>query len=102
MQSVDLIISAPWVLPIAPDDTPLTDHAVAIDQGHIVALLPIEVMAERFEAKKAHHLPHHILMPGLVNTHTHTPRRVTHDVRYSENHENREKSEKDAATWRLA
>lgn len=73
MQSVDLIISAPWVLPIAPDDTPLTDHAVAIDQGHIVALLPIEVMAERFEANTTHHLPHHILMPGLVNAHTHTP-----------------------------
>ena len=39
--SVDLVIEARWVLPIAPVNTVLTDHAVAVSAGRIVAVAPM-------------------------------------------------------------
>lgn len=49
-EPIDLLIEARWVLPMAPDNTVLADHAVAITGGKIVALGPIADMNARFEA----------------------------------------------------
>ena len=73
MQQIDLLISARWVLPIAPENIILTDHAVAIDQGKILAVLSTTQAKKRYQAKQQIHRQNHILMPGFVNTHTHTP-----------------------------
>ena len=71
MEKVDTLIKARWVVPAAPRADALADHAVAIRQGRIVAVLPASEAAARFEAEEVLERPSHVLLPGLVNAHTH-------------------------------
>lgn len=71
METIDTLIKARWIIPVEPDDTVLEHHALAIRAGRIVALLPSAEADDRYRADKVHELPHHALIPGLVNTHTH-------------------------------
>ena len=71
MQSVDLLISARWVIPVEPAATVLADHSVAVAGGKIVAVLPTDEAAERYRASTRVSLDQHVLIPGLVNLHTH-------------------------------
>ena len=71
MQTVDLIITAPWIVPIIPRNTVLTDHALVIDEGQIIAILPRAQVAQEYRATTSVDRPNHILMPGLINAHTH-------------------------------
>jgi 5-methylthioadenosine/S-adenosylhomocysteine deaminase len=73
MQDADLLISARWVLPIAPNNIVLENHSVAIQNGKILAVLPTTTAKQQFSAKKMLELKDHAIMPGLVNAHTHTP-----------------------------
>ncbi|HET9678981.1 MAG TPA: TRZ/ATZ family hydrolase, partial [Gammaproteobacteria bacterium] len=72
MQPVDLLIHARWVVPVEPVGTILDNHALAVHQGKIVALLPSAQAEERFTASQVVHRSHHVLIPGLINAHTHT------------------------------
>lgn len=49
----------------------LAAHAVVIDGDHILDLLPTAIAATRYPDAPRIHLPDHVLMPGLVNLHTH-------------------------------
>ena len=69
-ESVDLLIEPRWVLPIAPVNTVLADHAVAVTSGKIVALGPTSGMNARFEPRERVVRPDHALLPGFVNAHT--------------------------------
>jgi 5-methylthioadenosine/S-adenosylhomocysteine deaminase len=69
-ESADLLIEARWVLPIAPVNTVLIDHAVAVTAGRIVALGPIAELSARFEPRERVVRSGHALLPGLVNAHT--------------------------------
>jgi 5-methylthioadenosine/S-adenosylhomocysteine deaminase len=69
-ESVDLLIEARWVLPIAPVNTVFSDHAVAVTAGKIVAFGPIAHMNECFEPRDRVVRPNHALLPGFVNAHT--------------------------------
>jgi 5-methylthioadenosine/S-adenosylhomocysteine deaminase len=71
MEPVDTLICARWVLPIEPDGAALQDHAVAIRAGRIVAVLPATEAKARYAAAEIIDRPHHALLPGLVNAHTH-------------------------------
>ncbi|MDH4106198.1 MAG: TRZ/ATZ family hydrolase [Gammaproteobacteria bacterium] len=71
MEPVDTLICARWVLPIEPDGAALQDHAVAIRAGRIVAVLPAPAAKARYAAAEIIDRPHHALLPGLVNAHTH-------------------------------
>jgi hypothetical protein len=71
MEKVDTLIKTRWVAPVAPASGVLADHAVAIRQGRIVDLLPSEDALERYEAAEVVDRPGHLLIPGLVNAHTH-------------------------------
>ncbi len=73
MKKIDLLISARWVLPIAPENRVLENHAVAIEKGRIIDVLPYEQVAAKYVANNTQHYDHHVLMPGLVNAHAHTP-----------------------------
>ena len=44
-QACDLIIEAGWVVPVVPHGVVLTDHAVVVSAGAIVAVLPIASVA---------------------------------------------------------
>ena len=70
MQSIDTLILAMHVIPVAPGGV-LNDHAVAIDQGRIVEVLPSSLALTRYAAKRVVRLERHVLIPGLVNLHCH-------------------------------
>jgi len=71
MEPIDTLVCARWVLPVEPDGTVLENHAVAVHAGRIVAVLPIEVARARYAPAELVSRPHHALLPGLVNAHTH-------------------------------
>ena len=49
----------------------LENHAVAIDGGKIVEVLPGDVAARRYRGRAVVHLARHAVTPGFVNAHTH-------------------------------
>ncbi len=69
----DLMIEAGWVVPVRADDAVLVDHAVAIANGEIIAVLPVAEARQRFNARETVARPGSALIPGLVNAHTHNP-----------------------------
>ena len=69
--SAELVIEASWVIPIEPHGTALENHAVAIDGGNIVAVLSRDEMNMRCSAGQTVRLDSHVLIPGLVNLHSH-------------------------------
>ncbi|WP_353570731.1 TRZ/ATZ family hydrolase [Candidatus Albibeggiatoa sp. nov. BB20] len=71
MEKVDTLIYAGWVIPVEPDNTVYSHHAVAIQDGKIVDIVPSDEAAGRFLARMTYRLPTHVLMPGMINTHTH-------------------------------
>ncbi|MBI2308513.1 MAG: TRZ/ATZ family hydrolase [Rhodocyclales bacterium] len=70
-ETIDLLIRARWIIPIEPGNTTLENHAVAVDKGRIVAVLPERDAGERFAAGREVTLDRHVLLPGLVNLHCH-------------------------------
>lgn len=71
MDHVDTLIAARWIVPIEPFGTLLEHHAIAIRDGRIVAIEPEKRALERFSAARLISRPHHVLLPGFVNAHTH-------------------------------
>src|SRR5262245_50364751 len=55
---------------MAPVNTVLEDHAVAVMSGRIVALGPVAEMRAKFEAREHVVRGSHALLPGFVNAHT--------------------------------
>ena len=70
METCDLRIDAGWVVPIEPTGA-LASHAVIVDCGRIVAVLPKGAADDGFDTREHIELPRHVLLPGLVNAHTH-------------------------------
>jgi 5-methylthioadenosine/S-adenosylhomocysteine deaminase len=68
---IDLLIRPEWVIPIEPAGITLSGHALAVDDGKIVAVLHNDEAAQRFQPRKTVDLPGQVLLPGLVNLHTH-------------------------------
>ncbi len=68
---VDLAIEARWMAPVDPPEVVLDNHAVVVNGGRIVAVLPQDEAARRFLPRRRKRLDRHLLIPGLVNLHTH-------------------------------
>lgn len=71
MEKVDTLIKARWIAPVTPGAGVLEHHAVALSQGRIVSVLPAAEAAARYRADEEIERPAHLLIPGLVNAHTH-------------------------------
>jgi len=69
--SCDLIIEAGWVIPVEPHGVVLADHAVAVRNGEILAVLPIAAARAAYVAAETVSRPDSVLIPGLVNAHAH-------------------------------
>ncbi|MDQ3511252.1 MAG: TRZ/ATZ family hydrolase [Pseudomonadota bacterium] len=72
-QTCDLLIEAGWVVPVQPHGVVLEDHSVAVKGGCIVAVLPTREARGRFAAAETVSRPGSVLIPGLINAHTHNP-----------------------------
>ncbi len=68
---VPTLINARWVVPVEPAGVILDQHSVAVRDGAIEAVLPTTLAAERYPDYAVVDLPGHVLIPGLVNLHTH-------------------------------
>ena len=66
----DLLLLPQWVIPIEPAGT-LADHAVVVQDGRILDVLPADAARERYAATQTLALPGQALIPGLVNLHGH-------------------------------
>ena len=65
------LISARWVVPVEPAGAVLERHAVALRGATIEAVLPVAEARARFPSHDELELGNHVLIPGLVNAHTH-------------------------------
>ena len=71
MQRIDTLLECRWVAPVRPHGLLLEHHAIAVDGGRIVALLPSDIAQTRFEPRARVALADHLVTPGFVNAHTH-------------------------------
>ena len=71
MNAADTIVDAGWVIPIEPAGVVLDAHSVVITDGAIICVAPTAEVESTFVASKRVALPDHVLIPGLVNLHTH-------------------------------
>jgi len=67
----ELSIEARWILPMTEPDLVLEHHALLIANGRILDILPRDEAARRYPDAARVARPTHLLMPGLVNAHTH-------------------------------
>ncbi|QRM20173.1 TRZ/ATZ family hydrolase [Dechloromonas sp. TW-R-39-2] len=67
---IDLLIESRWIAAVDPDVV-LKNHAVAIHNGRIIDILPTGEARARYRAEERVTLAEHILIPGLINLHTH-------------------------------
>ena len=65
------MISPRWLVPVEPKGLVLENHSLVIDHGRILAILPGDVARGRFIGVPETVLPQHVLIPGLINLHTH-------------------------------
>ena len=71
MQHCDTLIVPRWCVPVEPAGDVLEGHAVAIADGRIAAILPVEEAKAAFQPSVLVERPDHVLIPGLINAHTH-------------------------------
>lgn len=70
-ESASLVVNARWVIPVDAHDSVLEHHAVVVREGRILEVLPQHMAKQRYNPDESVDLPHHALIPGLVNAHTH-------------------------------
>jgi len=70
-KQVDLVIEARWLCPVVPKNTLLEYQSVVIQSGVIVDICAISSAFELYQASETIQLTEHILIPGLINLHTH-------------------------------
>ncbi len=66
-----LAIEARWVVPVVPRGQILERATVIVEQGTIIDVLPTNEARQRYSTKQTIALGEHILIPGLINLHTH-------------------------------
>ena len=64
------ILSAKVILP-AWDQEPLWHGAVLVEKGQVIRMAPKEELIQAHPEAQIYDFPHGLLIPGLINTHTH-------------------------------
>lgn len=68
---IDALICPRWTVPVEPSCDAQVDLCLAIHDGRIVELLPRAQADEKYAPDAVHERPEHVLLPGLINAHTH-------------------------------
>jgi 5-methylthioadenosine/S-adenosylhomocysteine deaminase len=71
MEQADFIVNARWTVPVIPHGTVLENHCLVVRDGRILDLLPRARAGAIYEAREWIARPEHVLVPGLINAHTH-------------------------------
>ncbi len=69
--NIDTLLHARWVIPVIPDEQILEKHSIALKGGDILEILPTAEAKEKYSTRQEHDLSEHVIIPGLINTHTH-------------------------------
>ena len=72
MIKVDKIISATWIYTGEDQDKVLFDHSIVVSDQKIRDIQPTIKAHDMYEAEVTYQLSDHILLPGLINAHTHS------------------------------
>lgn len=67
----DYLLHARWIVPVEPFGVVFENHALAVSAGRIAGILPSADARARFGELPEHQFDQHVLIPGLVNAHTH-------------------------------
>ena len=67
------LIHARHLVPIRPARVVLENHCVVVSGDRIVEVVSSDIARSRYPDGDEVSLPHHVLLPGLVNAHTHSP-----------------------------
>jgi 5-methylthioadenosine/S-adenosylhomocysteine deaminase len=69
---VDTIVKAPHFFTLEGDGVGYrTGIALVVDRGRIVDLAEAGTVGERYQAEQVLDLPHHVVLPGLIDAHLH-------------------------------
>ena len=71
MKNVDTLLHARWILPVTENNALLENHSLVIDDGRICDILPSSQAKEIYNPDVENTYSQHLLMPGLINAHTH-------------------------------
>jgi 5-methylthioadenosine/S-adenosylhomocysteine deaminase len=71
MSSDSQILLPEWLLPIRPARQVMRDHGLLIQDGKIAEIGPAQELVQRHPHVDRRELPGQLLMPGLINLHTH-------------------------------
>lgn len=67
----DTLIEAGWCLPVDRDNSVLKDHAIAIQDGRLIDLLPVAEARQKYDPGALIRRESHVVLPGFVNVHCH-------------------------------
>ena len=70
-KKINTLIHAGYILTQNQNRDVLHQHSIAIDQGCILEIIPTNTCT--YSAQNIFHLPEHMIAPGLINMHTHSP-----------------------------
>lgn len=71
MQQPSLIVSGKYLLPDSTQAGLLQQHGLAITDDTITEIAPTATLTRKYPATPRLHTDHGLVMPGMINTHTH-------------------------------
>ena len=73
MEIVDSLIHGRWIVPVVPRGQILEDHTIVVNGSKIKDIIPTNEIIGRYQAHHETHLHDHLILPGFINAHTHSP-----------------------------
>ena len=70
---IDSILHPTWIASVDEQNTVHHNYSVAIHEGRIHDLLPKQELLEKYSSDVEVNLSNQLLIPGLINSHTHSP-----------------------------
>ena len=70
-KNASTIISASWIFTSNSEGQLLSDYSIVIENNKIIDLVLQSKVFDEYDADEIYQLTDHILIPGLINTHTH-------------------------------
>ncbi|MCZ6566357.1 MAG: TRZ/ATZ family hydrolase [Gammaproteobacteria bacterium] len=71
MKNVQTLIHGKNIIPMDKQEQTLVDFSIAIQDGRILDILPSADAQKNYSCDSSYNYGHHIIIPGLINTHTH-------------------------------
>ena len=69
----DSILHPTWIATVNEENAVLHNHSIVIHEGRIIDLLPTKDVLNHYSSDVEIKLENQLLIPGLINSHTHSP-----------------------------